>query len=66
MTIQNRTVQLPESLCAQAEKWMGHRFENIEALLVFVLREIVAEQASNLDEQEEQIVQQRLRDLGYM
>lgn len=61
-----RSLQLPEELCADAEKWMSGRFENLEVLLSFLLREIVKDDGSSLDEQEEQIVQQRLRDLGYM
>jgi len=63
---QQRTVQLPEDLCAKAEQWLQGRFDNIEALLKFLLQEIVRGDSSKLDQKEEEIVQQRLRDLGYL
>jgi len=63
---QQRTVQLPEDLCKEAEQWLQGRFENIEALLKFLLLEIVRGDSSKLDQREEEIVQQRLRDLGYL
>lgn len=61
-----RTVQLPEDVCAQAEQWLNGRFDNIEALIDFLLREIMKDDGSSLDQREEEIVQQRLRDLGYI
>lgn len=66
MTIQYRTLNLPEDLCAEAEKWMTGRFNSVEALLGFLLQEIVNNDASKFDEAEEKIVEQRLRDLGYI
>lgn len=61
-----RSVRLPEELCEQAERWVKGRFESLEALITFALREIVNDEGCKLDEQEEAMVQQRLRDLGYM
>lgn len=61
-----RSVQVPEDLCAQAELWLPGRFDNLEALISFLLREIMKNPGSNLDQQEEEIIQQRLRDLGYI
>jgi hypothetical protein len=63
---QYRTVRLPEDLCADAEKWLTGRFDDLEALLSFVLREIVRDDGSKLDQAEEELVQQRLRELGYL
>jgi hypothetical protein len=63
---QYRTVQLSEDVCAQAEQWLNGRFDNIEALIDFLLREIMKDDGSTLDQREEEIVQQRLRDLGYI
>jgi hypothetical protein len=57
---------LPEDLCADAEKWLTGRFDDLEALLSFVLREIVRDDGSKLDRAEEELVQQRLRELGYI
>jgi hypothetical protein len=63
---QHRTVSLPEDLCGEAEKWMAGRFDSLEALLSFLLQEIVKDDAGKLDLAEEQIVEQRLRELGYI
>jgi hypothetical protein len=61
-----RTVNLPEDLCAAAEKSLTGRCESLEALLSFLLQELVKDGASKLDQAEEQIIEQRLRDLGYL
>jgi len=42
------------------------RFENLEAFITFALQEIVKDEGGKLDRQEDEIVQQRLRDLGYV
>jgi hypothetical protein len=63
---QYRTLQLSEDLCAKAQTWMPTRFATLEAFVEFLLQEMMREDASKLDEAEEQIVQQRLRDLGYI
>jgi len=61
-----RTVRLPEELCEEAEKWLNGHFESLEALISFLLQEVVKDDGSKLDRQEEELVQQRLRDLGYI
>lgn len=63
---QYRTVQLPEDLCVGAEKWLAGRFDNLEGMLTFLLREIVKDDGSTLDQAEQELVQQRLRELGYI
>jgi hypothetical protein len=63
---QYRTVNLPEDLCAAAEKRLTDRFDNLQALLSFLLQEIAKDEASRLDQAEEQVLEQRLRDLGYI
>jgi len=63
---QYRTVQLPEDLCAKAEKWLAGRFDNLESLTSFLLQEIVKDEGGKIDQLEEEVVQQRLRDLGYL
>jgi len=59
-------VRLPDELCIEAEKWLKGRFENLEALISFALQEIIKDEGAKLDQQEEEMVQQRLRDLGYI
>jgi hypothetical protein len=61
-----RQVSLPEELCAAAEQRFGARFQGLESLLEFVLREIVQDDAETLDRAEQELIEKRLRDLGYM
>jgi len=61
-----RQISLPEELCAAAERQYGSRFENLESLLEFVLRELTRNEAEALDQAEQAILEQRLRDLGYI
>jgi hypothetical protein len=63
---QYRTVRLAEELCKEAEVWLKGRFESLEALITFALRETIKDGDAKLDQQEEEMVQQRLRDLGYI
>ena len=61
-----RTVNLPAELCVQAEQRFAARFRNLEQLLEYVLRDLVRDDSSRADEQEQRLVEQRLRDLGYL
>lgn len=63
---QLRSVNLPLILCAQAEKKFGSRFGNIEQLLEYVLRELLRDDAAHQEEEEQRLIEQRLRDLGYL
>ena len=38
----------------------------LEELLVFVLRELLRDQAKEMDQAEQRIIEQRLKDLGYI
>jgi hypothetical protein len=61
-----RQVSLPEELCASAEQQFGARFGKLESFLEFVLRELVRNDAETLDKAEQAVLEQRLRDLGYI
>ncbi|HKS76511.1 MAG TPA: hypothetical protein VJQ82_25075 [Terriglobales bacterium] len=61
-----RSVRLPEALCAKLERQFGSRFANLEELLVFIMRELSRDEALRMDEAELRLVEQRLKDLGYM
>ncbi|HEY3974988.1 MAG TPA: hypothetical protein VGM18_18420 [Candidatus Sulfotelmatobacter sp.] len=61
-----REVRLPADLCAIAEKKFGHVFGTLEELLIFVLREFSRDDTSNADLAEQRLVEQRLRELGYL
>jgi hypothetical protein len=61
-----RTVNLPADLCAQIEKKFGQRFGNLQQLLEFLLRELLRDEAAEADEGERLLIEQRLRELGYL
>ena len=63
---QYRTVQLPEELCAAAEKYAADRFDGLEGLVSFLLQEILKDEGVQFDRAEEEMIEQRLRDLGYI
>ena len=63
---QYRTIRLPEELCVEAEKRLAGRFDSLEMLVSFLLAEIVKDDGSKFDRAEEQMVEDRLRDLGYI
>jgi hypothetical protein len=62
----DREIKLPADLCASAEKKFGHHFANVEALLEFVLRQLTQEQAAEMDEAEQKLIEARLKELGYL
>ena len=61
-----RQISLPEELCARLEKEFGKPFASFEDLLVFVMQKLTQDQAAQMDEADRKILEQRLRDLGYM
>lgn len=61
-----RTVRLPAKLCERAKTRWGARFGSVEDLLIFLLEELNCSESERLDKAEEQAVEQRLRDLGYI
>jgi hypothetical protein len=61
-----RQVTLPEELCAAAEQQFSSNFESLESLLEFVLRELTRRDAESLDEAEQAMLEDRLRNLGYL
>jgi hypothetical protein len=62
-----RNVRLPDELCTAAEERIkGTKYASLEELLTFVLGELVSQKSGQLEEQERKMIEQRLRDLGYM
>jgi hypothetical protein len=61
-----RQVQLPAELCQTLEHRFGGQFGSLDQLLMFVLEELVREDVAKMDRSEERMIEQRLRDLGYM
>ena len=61
-----RQVEVPEDLCAAAEARYGRQFASLDVLLAFALRELLRDDACQLNAAEERIIEERLRDLGYV
>ena len=61
-----REVRLPDELCREAERRFGARFGSLEEFLVFVLRELLRDQAAQMDQDEQRVIEKRLKDLGYI
>lgn len=61
-----RELRLPAELCTDAERRFAERFGNLEQLLTFLLRELLRDEAAQMDQAEQRVVEQRLRDLGYI
>jgi hypothetical protein len=61
-----REVGLSVSLCEAAEAKFGSRFGGLELFLDFVLQELVRDDAAQMDQDEQRVVEQRLKDLGYI
>lgn len=66
MTAAVRQVNLPEDLCSAAEALYGERFPSLEKLIVFLLEEVTRRDAVKLNQEEQRIIEERLKALGYM
>lgn len=66
MTASLRQVSLPEDLCSAAEELYGKQFPSLDKLIVFLLEEITRRDAVRLDQEEQRIIEERLKDLGYL
>jgi len=61
-----REFKLPADLCAAAEKKFGAKFAKLEDLLEFLLRDLLRDEAVQADQEEQRLIEERLRDLGYL
>lgn len=66
MTEEFRSIKLPSSLCETAEQRFGTRFGSVEQFITHVLKELLREDAAQMDQAEQRIIEERLRDLGYL
>ena len=66
MQCETRVIVLPEQLCEAAERRFGARFNSVEEFLIFALSEFSRDDAAQMDEAEQRVIEQRLRDLGYV
>jgi hypothetical protein len=61
-----REVQLPSDLCESVEQRYRERFGALEQFLTFVLQELIRDDAAQMDRAEQQVIEERLKDLGYI
>lgn len=66
MSSEFRRVEVPEDLCAAAEARYGGQFGSVDELLAYALRELLRDEAAQLNPAEERVIEERLRDLGYV
>jgi len=63
---QMREVRLPAELCDATEKKFAQKFGSLEELLTFILRDLLRDEAAQLDHAEQRMIEDRLRELGYI
>jgi len=61
-----RKIALPEQLCRAAEEKFSHRFGSLEEFIEAALNELLRDDAQRIDEREKQIIEDRLKALGYV
>ncbi len=66
MTEDVREVKLAAALCRAAEQKFGARFGGLEPFLNFLLQELLREDATEMDQNDRRVIEQRLKDLGYI
>ncbi len=63
---ETREIKLPADLCAAAEEKFATIFRTVDELVSFVLQELIRGDTVDLDRGDQAIVEQRLKDLGYI
>jgi len=63
---QLRQLRIPENLCQALERRFHSQFSSVDELAEFVLRELLQDETKALDESEQQMIRDRLKDLGYL
>jgi Arc/MetJ-type ribon-helix-helix transcriptional regulator len=62
-----RELRLPEHLCEAVEKLIKDtRFKTVEEFLSFVLQELTSCNSAQSEAEERKVIEERLRDLGYL
>jgi hypothetical protein len=61
-----RDLRLSSDLCLRAEQIYGNRFGTLEQFLTYVLEQLLRDDAAKMDQDEQRIIEERLKDLGYI
>lgn len=63
---ESREIRIPADLCDAAEKKFGAKFRSVDDLVIFLLQELIRRDTADLDRADQAVVEERLRDLGYI
>ena len=63
---ETRRIVLPEELCRAAEAKFSHRFGSLEEFLTAAMNKLLCDDARRMDEREQEIIEARLKALGYV
>jgi hypothetical protein len=59
-------VNIPEDVYRAAQDRFGSHFKTVDELVEFALRELLRDDSATLDKSEQQMIRNRLKDLGYL
>jgi hypothetical protein len=61
-----REVRLSSELCKAAEERYAAQFGSLEQFLEFVMQTLVRDDAAQMDQSEQRVIEERLKALGYI
>ena len=61
-----RSITLSKELCAAVEKKFGRRFGSLDDFVATALGQLLRDDALVMDAREQQIIEERLKGLGYI
>jgi len=61
-----RSITLPEELCSAVELKFGRRFGSLDEFVANTLTHLLRDDALAMDAREQQIIEERLKALGYV
>ena len=63
---ESREIRIPADLCAAAEDKFGGAFRSVDDLVIFLLQELIRKDTAGMDRADQAVVEERLKDLGYI
>jgi hypothetical protein len=63
---ESREIRLPADLYAAAEEKFGSTFGSVDELVIFLLQQLIRRDTAEMDRADQAVVEERLRDLGYI
>ena len=63
---ETREIRLPAELCDTVEKRFAGTFGSLEELIILVLQELSRDEAAQQNQCEQRLVEERLKELGYL